>query len=347
MKSLLQKNLLTSAALFLSLLSHAQVGVVPLKEYADFKTRTLLVIVEEPLAKVTAKLEPEQLEIYNKEIEDYNNFVKWAMDTYYKVGHSIEYKNRSEAVKILSTDKRKYAYVEYTKFGENYTSKAGFEFVQKNRKAKDQTRLSGALSMGTILSAIEIRMSEDYNILENSQSVAALYRQYLPDPFPDKSEIAYALRQINAVFEFRENGIDHYKAEKLTKEEGKKLQTQKLLVAEGDIAPNVDRDQFLKTYTFPIEIVSYEKIEQSILEGTQSACVLTVPMLNATEDVQFNFVLYDCASGKTIAKSLPQEGSGVSTRTLSALKAMKKAATESKVPQLTKENLMDFNSAVK
>ena len=76
--------------------------------------------------------------------------------------------------------------------------------------------------------------------------------------------------------------------------------------------------------------------------------VLTVPTINTnTEAMEFFFYVYDCGTGLTLTKSAPQEKSGVSTAGLSALKAIKKAATESRVPGLTKENMMDFAAAGK
>lgn len=344
-----QKFYLTTIAIFLATLLQAQMGIVPLKDYANFKNRILLVIVEEPLPRLLGKLEPEQLEIYKREIEEYNTLVKWAMDNYYKVGNTVEYKTRGEAEKILAADKETYCYLEYTKFGENYSSKAGFQLVQKNRTAKDQTHLGGTISLSSILSAIDIRFSEDYKMLANHQSPNALYRHFLPDPFPNKSDIIYAFRQIAAVFDNREKGIDYYQSQKMTKEEAAKLQTQTLLIAEGDISSKEDRDKFLKAYNYPMEIVSYDKIEEAINGSkAQNSCVLTVPLMNReTEEIEFRFVVYDCGSGKTLAMSSPQGKSGVSTGSVSAFKAIKKAATESQVPQLTKENLLDFKAAAK
>jgi hypothetical protein len=344
-----QKLYLTSIAILLVTLAQAQIGIVPLKDYANFKNRVLLVIVEEPLPRLLGKLEPEQLEIYKREIEEYNTLAKWAMDTYYKVGNTVEYKTREEAQKILAADKGTYAYLEFTKFGENYTSKVGFQLVQKNRAAKDQTHMGGIISLNSILSAIDIRFSEDYKLLADHQSPDALYRHFLPDPFPDKSDMVYAFRQIAAVFDNREKGIDYYQSQKVTKQEAAKLQTQTLLIAEGDISSKEDRDNFIKAYNYPMEIVSYEKMAEAINgNNSQNSCVLTVPLMNReTEAVEFRFVVYDCGSGKTLAMSSPQEKSGVSTGTVSAFKAIKKATTESQVPQLIKENLMDFNAAAK
>lgn len=328
----------------------AQEGAVPLKEYSEYKKRKLLVIIEEPVAKVTAKLSPEQLEIYNKEMEDYNTLVKWALDTYYKLPQTVEYVKRSEAVQILKSDKGTYAYLEYSKFSTNYQAKIGFELVQKNRTAKDQTRLGGIISLSSILSAIDIRVSEDYNKVEDNQNIDPLYREFMPTPFPGKFEMAYAIQQIAAVFEWREQGVTYDKEKKQIAAEGK-AKTQTLLIAEGDISPKEeDRDKFLAAYKYPASVVSYEKIAEAVINRENVSCIVTVPMMDkSTEAVQFRFFMFDCATGRTLASSVPQdnEKSGVSTATISAFKSMKKAVTESKVPQLTRANMEDFSSSIR
>lgn len=143
----MKKHLIAIVLLTFISFAHAQVGVVALKEYADFKNRTLLVIVEEQDQKLMSKLTPEQQTVYKQEIEEYNTLVKWAMETYYKVGNPVEYKPRKEVQEIIDNQDRKFAYLEFTKFSNNYITKTSFELVQKNRFAKEQTRLSGALSL--------------------------------------------------------------------------------------------------------------------------------------------------------------------------------------------------------
>jgi hypothetical protein len=345
----MKKQFSTIVLLLIAGIIHAQVGVMPLKDYTDFKQRTLVVVTEEPIDKVMKKMTPEQVEIYKQEIDEYNVLVKWAMDTYYKTGNPVEYKTRTEAEALKMSGAKTHAFLEFTKFFENYDSKAGFEMVQKNRFAKEQTRLNGILSLGSIFSRIDIRFAEDYRILANSQSVDPFYGQYLPNPFPDKAEMAFVFRQIVAALDFREKGITYDKAEKLLREEAKKMQSVTLLVAESDVDPGEDREKLLKAYKYPVEIVSREKITEVILNhSAQHAVVVTVPVMNPqTEAYEFKFLVYNCETGTVVASSVPQEkgGSSVSTGTLSALKAMKKTVSEKKIPAIQKENLGDFSVA--
>ena len=315
----------------------AQVGVVPLDEYEDFKKRTLVVIVEEPQAKLLSKLAPEQQNIYKTEIEDYNQLVKWAMDTYYKVGNPVQYMLRSEVEPLIEKQDRSITYLEYTKFSDNYITKASFDLVQKNRFAKEQNRLTGALSLNSIVSLIEIRFPEV------PDDGLPFYGQYLPDPFPDKADMAYAFKQIAATFDYREAGITYDKVEKLSRENAKKLQTLTLLIAEDDLDANEDRGKFMDAYKFPKEIVSREKIREAILSSdSKYACVLSVPQYDTrTEEVKFQFQAVECEKGITLVVSEPQDKAGISAGPMVALKSLKKA-TDSKLPPVRKENLWDF-----
>jgi hypothetical protein len=95
--------------------------------------------------------------------------------------------------------------------------------------------------------------------------------------------------------------------------------------------------------------VSKEKIREAIVsEDPEYVCVVTVPVQDRnTEKTKFQFQAYDCASGKIFAVSLPQDKAGVETSTISAIKSIKKAATESKIPPIRKENLSDFSQAAR
>lgn len=285
---------------------------------------------------------PAQQEIYKQEIEEYNTLTKWAMETYYKTGNPVVYKTRTEADQIIKSKDKAYATLENVKFSEFYKSKIGFEQVQKNRFIKEQNHLNGALFPKTFISRIDIRFAESH------EDFIPFYGEYFPNPFPSKAETAYVFKQIAATLDLREKGITADKAEKQIKDE-KKLKSLTLLINENDIDAKEDREKFLKAYSSPVEIVSKEKFEEAILNSdTKYAAVLTVPTINTnTESMQFFFFVYDCGSGLTLTKSEPQEKSGVSTGGLSALKAIKKATTESRVPGLTKENMMDFAAVAK
>jgi hypothetical protein len=339
----MKKQLLAIALVVVVNVTHAQIGVVPLKEYADFKKRTLIVVVEEPLPDLLSKLSPEQQEVYKQEIDEYNTLVKSAMETYYKVGNPVEYKPRNEVQQIIKKRDRNYAYLQNLKFAEFYKSKFWFEEVQKNRFAKEQTRLRGALTLSAILSRLDIKLAEQ------DPDNPPFYGQYFPDPFPDKADMVFVFKQIANMFNDRENGITYDKAEKQIQEDAKKLKTATLLIDENEIAADEDRQKLLNAYKYKVEIVSKEKIREAIVsEDPEYVCVVTVPVQDRnTEKTKFQFQAYDCASGKIFAVSLPQDKAGVETSTISAIKSIKKAATESKIPPIRKENLSDFSQAAR
>lgn len=338
----MKKQLITAYFLTLIITAYAQVGVVPLKQYADFKTRTLLVIVEEPKQKMLEKLTPEQAEVYKQEIEEYNTLSKWAMDTYYKVGNPVEFKTRAEVEQIIAQRDKTYAFVEFTKFKDNYVTKVSFELVQKNRFAKEQSKLTGGLSLASIVSLINIRLAEE------SEDASPFYGQYLPNPFPDKADMAYAFKQIAATLAYRERGITYDKMKPENKLLGQQLKSLTLLIAEDDIDAKEDREKFVKAYPNPMEIVSKEKIQQAIIDNDPKyAVVLSVPTLDReTEQVKFQFIVMGCEQGQTMATSSPQDKSGVDVGPMVTLKALKKP-TESKLPPLRKENLWDFDRVTK
>lgn len=54
----MKKQILLLVLLLSAVITKAQMGIIPLKEYEEFKKRTLVVVVEEPRADVLGKLEP-------------------------------------------------------------------------------------------------------------------------------------------------------------------------------------------------------------------------------------------------------------------------------------------------
>jgi hypothetical protein len=328
--------------------SFAQIGKMSIQEFNDFKNRKLLVILEEPNEKMASKLDPEQKGVYLKEIEEYNQLITWGMGEYYKLQQPVEFVKRSDAVTLLKVDKKTYAYLVCSKFEMNYTSKPGFTLVQKNRAVKEQTRLSSALSLSSLVTELYIRFSEDYRLIEDNQNSRPVYSQFMPDPFFDKGDIAYVLREMNATFSERAQGIDATVERKLTEAEKQQVRSQPLLIAEADIDPDENRDKFFLQYAYPVNVVDYSRISEAISNGEQVSCLITIPTFDYNvEQTVFRFVMFDCARGMILTSSKPQEKSGVSTATVSAFKSLKKAVTESVMPQLTKENMMDFNVFLK
>lgn len=339
----MKKQLLILALFLNALMCFAQEGEESLKNYADFKKRTLMVIVEEVNPELVAKLDQRQVEVYIKEIEEYNSLVKWAMDTYYKVGNPVEYKSTAEIKSFVDKKEKAYAFISYSKFG-FYKTKLAFEMTQKNRLAKERSRLGSVLSLNFLLSRLEIRLAEE------SKDANPLYSQYMPTPFPNKADMAYAFRQITAMLNDREQGITRDLANKQVKKDAKKVQSQTLLVTESDVDTKEDKAKFISSYKYPVEIVPVDsdKVSEAIISGNaQYATVITIPMYSQGSDkIDFKFFLYDCGSGKTVATSVPQDKTGISTGTIWALRSLKKTATESSIPPLRKENMMDFRDAI-
>jgi hypothetical protein len=249
----------------------------------------------------------------------------------------VEFRLRAEVEAVIERLDRNVAYLEFTKFSDNYITKTSFDLVQKNRFAKEQNRLTGALSLNSIVTAIEIRFSE------SPEDALPFYGQYLPNPFPNKADIAYAFKQITSTFQYRDAGVTYDKVEKLAKVNGKKLQSLTLLIAEDDIDEGEDRAKFMKAYEYPMEIVSREKINEALLSNDPKyACVLSIPQYDReNEQVKFEFQAVDCEKGITLAVSNPQDNAGISAGPMVALKSLKKA-TDSKLPPLRKENLWDL-----
>lgn len=332
--------------------SYAQAGIAATDELTKLKGRTLVVVVEEPDAKLLSKLTPDQQNQYKSEIDEYNTLIKWGIETYYAVGNPVEFKLRSEAFPLMKKGDANYAFLEYSKFTENYFSKAGFELVQKNRQAKEQTKFSGALSLGSLVSRLDLRLAEQYPTLLASRTIPPFYGHYMPNPFPQKAEMAAALKQLGAIIAQRATGAGYDQDEKIMRQDSKKLADLTLLVWQDELDGNEDRSAIAKYYPFPMEVVTKEVLDNAIISGdSRYAVVRTIPFMqerDEEESVQFQFRVVDCAAGKTLAVSKPQDKFGVSAenQTISALKGLKKSG-DSKIPRLRKENFSDFSLHVK
>src|SRR4051812_31143857 len=112
---MIKKITLLGLLLLATRITHAQVGSSDKEDVGEIKKRTLLIATEEPSAKLSEKLKGDELASYEKDIKDYNAYIKETVGNFWKFNDKIEYKTRAEIDKLTKSKSKQYAYIEYSK----------------------------------------------------------------------------------------------------------------------------------------------------------------------------------------------------------------------------------------
>jgi ABC-type amino acid transport substrate-binding protein len=337
MKTTLKKTLQLLIACAIALPLAAQTGVSKLKDVQQVKDRTLIVVLEEVNEKLNAKLKPEEQEMYKKDVEEYNGLIKEAAPAFWKFSTKIEYKTRSETDQIVKAKSKDYAYLEYNKYTVNFFNPAAFRATMANKNSEN--KLSGRSMIGGDykMSDLNIRLSD-----ENPLG-PPVYGVHLTDPFPNKADLAYGLKQIQLQLEYKLKGMSDLDVNKLYKTNGKKLSSVTLLVDQLDTDMKIE--DIKKAYPYPVEVVTKDKIDAAQLAGdTKYAIAVVIPYPNS----KYSFMVVDAATGEELGRSSPEWNTGVGVRMPgNALSDAVDAADNASIQKLKKDDFKYFAKYVK
>ena len=289
-------TLLCSAVLATSFL-HAQEGLSKAEDVKEIQKRTIIVVTEEVNEKLAAKLEGDQQAQYKKDIEDYNAAIKEAVPGFWTFNKEIEYKTRAEVDKLTKAKNKKYAYIEYNKFTVNTANAAAYKSTYQFKEgAKDITFVGGDYNCTNL----NIRLCD-----ENPLG-PPVYGVRLPNPFPDKTDLANALKSMQLQFGYKLDGKKDIPIFNMFKDNAKALTGLTLLVNETNTDLKIE--DIKKAYPHPVELVSKAKIDEAILKSDdKTAFVHVIP----NEGSSYSFYILSAKDATVLGYTNDTQSTGV------------------------------------
>jgi hypothetical protein len=324
-------------SLFMSGVSIAQFGDVRPEDIDQFHDRTLIVIIEKPSDLVTQKLnqkhKTDQADVYNKAVDEYNKDFSDAITQYWKVsGGDIQYKTLDEVNDI--TDKKNYA-VMY------------FRSVTQEDMFSTLVAKNGLLWWPDIK---EVAHDKDFAnkmtvmgmILLDKINKTPMYQFPVPDLFPTKADIYYAVNAANNFINYR---INHRKdATKkmlvdMLQENQQELRDKTLLLRRDWLDKRLTKELIDKYYPYPYMIAGKDTVERAIDSANSTYAVAMVTPYDmeaapngALEYVQFAYCIEDGAiAGSSGIQDMPSDPKAGPLNPAGATK-----------PLITKRTLLDF-----
>lgn len=305
------KKVLTLLLLLACITLKAQWGLAKKETVDALKSRTLIVVVEEPNAELMKKLDAAQKEFYSKDVEEYNISMKELMPKYWKWNDKVEFKTRSEVEQLVKSKSKLFAYIENTKYKVNFANKMSLNATQKLKKG--ELMLMGGDYAET---AMAVRLTDE-NSLGNP-----VYGIYLPSVFPSKGEMVFALKQLQLQLKYKSQGMKDGAINSLYKENAKQLVSKTLLLSKEKIS--LSEAEVKKVYPFTFQIVDMNRIEQAFLSD-DATCVTFVFVPRAGGIVSTYVV--DTNEGMEMGRTSNDQTTGFSIST-PALDAVQKEDTK-------------------
>ena len=254
----------------------------------------LFVIIEEPNKKMEEKMNPEELNNYHSEIEQYNLQIKKHVTQLWKIGEKPKFATKNEAQNLVESKASNTLILLNTKFSFNYSDYANYKLSNKLYASKD------AIVENYSKKQLPFRAS---SIILKRADVAdetpALAIAQMPQIKQTEADIIYAIKSLSLQIEYRSKGTTEVQLMKLYIKNAPHLKDLTLLLNSNDLDESV-KSEVKMHYKFASELVMQEAIEKAILDADKTKAIcLTIP--NA--DGSFSFKVFDAANMEILAQS--------------------------------------------
>jgi hypothetical protein len=316
--------------------SKAQFDYLNPSDIDQFHDRTLVVIVEKPTDMITDKLNKkhkgDKVDAYKAAIDAYNKNFADAISQYWKVsGGEVQYKTMDEVNDI--NDKKNYAVlfcrsVSQPDLSTSYQVKNGIMWWADFKEVAHDKDFSGKMTV------MGLALLEKFN-------KTPFYQFPLPNIYPSKEDLDYALNAANGYVSYR---VNHRKDnpkkldEQMLQENQPVLRDKTLLLRRDWLDKKLTKAEIDKYYPFPYMVAGKDTIDRAIDSAdTKYAVAEVVPYdlaaapSGGVEYVQYAYNLEDgnflASSGIPDMASDPKGGTSTANMTKQLI---------------TKKTLLDF-----
>lgn len=275
----MNKSKLFSAAI-LSLVvvtgAKAQFDYVKPDDLDQFHSRTLVVIIEKPSDNINEKLnkkhKKDQVDVYKSAIDSLNKNFADGITQYWKIsGGEVQYKTLDEVNDI--EDKKNYAVLFCRTVGPDdlnstYQTKNGVMWWPDFKEVAHDKDFAGKTTV------IGMALLDRFN-------KTPFYQIPMPDIYPSKEDIKYALNEANNYLDYRINHRND-KAQKLDEqmlqENQPTLKDKTLLLRRDQLDRKLTEEQIKKIYPYPFMIAGKDTIDRAIdANDAKYAVAMVVP----------------------------------------------------------------------
>jgi hypothetical protein len=330
-------------SLAMACITKAQFDFIKPDDLDLFHDRTLIIIVEKPSDMINDKLKKkhktDKADAYTKAIDDFNKNLSDAVTQYGKVsGGEVQYKTLDEVNDI--SDKKSYAVLfcrtaTQGDLNTSYEAKNGILWWPDYKEVAHDKDFTGKMTVMGI--ALLDRFAK-----------APLYQFAIPDIYPTKADLIYAVNAANSYLNYK---VNHRKDnpkkmdEDMLQENQPVLRDKTLLLRRDWLDKKLlNKTELEKDYPFPYMIAGRDTIDRLIdsADNKYAVAIVTPYDLGTASNGGIKYVqyAYNCEDGAFLASSgipdMPSDPKGATTST----------ANETK-PLITKKTLLDFCMYIK
>lgn len=255
---------------------YAQLPSVNKAKAQKIKDKTLIVAFEEEDNVVIKKQEliGVDLKRYTDQIEGRNYALKNGFENFWKFNTSILYMPYSKALELSAKEKNKYIIV-------RFSSSVDPKFSIK--KTKNGAQIGWLKDDSTFTYNSFTRQTHAVNkplklTFETPKEVAYMY---LPNFYPAKSDVVYAVKTIQFIFNYmlesEKHNIGMLKNKKLD-DKNAELKDMTLFVDKADCNPPMTEIQVQKLYPYNLKTVFFNNIEDA-WNGNDAKVAILVPFM--------------------------------------------------------------------
>jgi hypothetical protein len=271
------------------------------------KSKILLVETQEEVTRTLMDLRsrPEAQQAYKDGVANFNQWMKDAVEKYYKWGtKGIEYMPALQVQKMVQEGKAsKYAILHYT----------------------IQNSAVNPMDIGPVYggkyndSVRAFSKSKGYGILSiqlptNDKKTRDVFNISLPVAYPSAGDMVYAMEMIHNVFtkvmKVKDFQVKEFRDDIAVYNRILENKEITLLIDKNQLSDKTDINDLRKGYSGPIEVVEYEKVNEAILQNDSNyAYVVIVPEKSTPTTSAARLVIYhlviDAKDGRVLGSDKP------------------------------------------
>lgn len=252
---------------------------------------------EDPsILKKLAK-KPERLTEYRDQIKGVNEAMRYAMEHYWKISGPISYLPYKEAQALYQKEPSKHAYLgleEYYNLDYEIQKMAGWHYdpVKNLPTYNPETKYFATETSTAQLSLrhngrtfMEVRLPSFYVSIPDAVYGVTMSQDWVNRFIEDK-------------YTDQPGAVEYHKY-------GTMLQKKTLLLSEGDLEKGMTKEQVAKTYPFPFEIVSDQKLDSTILSQDPMYAYVQITVLGVGGNSYKMHMITNAENGRLLGYTSP------------------------------------------
>ena len=260
----------------------------------NFSKSKLFILIEEPNKKIAEKLEPNELIVYQKEIENYNLFLNKYVAQCWKMEVKPEFVYKAAMDKIIEEKNSNTLILTNSKYSFNYADYSSYKLSNKLYQAKDVVVENyNKKQLPFRATILELKRAD------LPTTAAAVATAVMPSIKQNEAALLYAVKSLALQIDYKNKGTSEVQLMKMYIKNAPHLKELTLLVDQQDL-DEAAKAAFAAHYKLPFQLVDKVAVDNALLNADQSKAVaLVIP--NA--DGSFIFKVVDAANMEILGQT--------------------------------------------